>query len=406
MTAPPFLTDRNGGATTAEALRGRPFNQSARNLDMAGLGRFASGAVPFDQAFSPKTGLGPDFIEPGCLSCHIDRTSARHPSQGEPPGLLVRVSLPGLAPDGHSLRPVSGYGLQLDTQHVGVGAAEASVSLRWTTHTVRYPDGRRVRLRRPTARITPHRGALPSDVDTSLRMAPTVVGLGLLEAIPTGHLRDEAREQVAAGVVSGRINQVIDPRTGQLVVGRFGWKAGQPSVESQTRAALANDMGITTAEMDPQVLSDLIYYTRTVAVPISRGTGTTAVKEGARLFATVGCAACHATTQRSGSSDITQVAHQTFHPYTDLLLHDMGSGLADGRPDFGASGREWRTAPLWGLGRRVEVTGVEAFLHDGRARTPEEAILWHGGEAASARRKFMDLSAADRRRLLAFLSSL
>jgi len=237
-------------------------------------------------------------------------------------------------------------------------------------------------------------------------MAPTVVGLGLLEAIPTGHLRDEAREQVAAGVVSGRINQVIDPRTGQLVVGRFGWKAGQPSVESQTRAALANDMGITTAEMDPQVLSDLIYYTRTVAVPISRGTGTTAVKEGARLFATVGCAACHATTQRSGSSDITQVAHQTFHPYTDLLLHDMGSGLADGRPDFGASGREWRTAPLWGLGRRVEVTGVEAFLHDGRARTPEEAILWHGGEAASARRKFMDLSAADRRRLLAFLSSL
>ena len=157
-------------------------------------------------------------------------------------------------------------------------------------------------------------------------------------------------------------------------------------------------------------LDQLVFYNRTIAVPISRNVTSAPVRRGAATFQRIGCAACHTPTQHSdavgGPGRISAVADIEFHPYTDLLLHDMGPGLADGRPEFLASGREWRTAPLWGLGRRVEVTGVRAFLHDGRARTPEEAIEWHGGEATRARAAFERLSPADRADLLAFLASL
>jgi CxxC motif-containing protein (DUF1111 family) len=248
-------------------------------------------------------------------------------------------------------------------------------------------------------------------------MAQTMIGLGLLEAIPEADLDAAATAQAAGGSgVSGEVQRVVDPASGATVVGRFGWKASQPTVASQTLAALHNDLGLTTPdvgpegvepEMDQETLDDLVFYNRTIAVPISRrSTSSRPVRRGAATFDRIGCAACHTPTQVSGPDDIEAVADIEFHPYTDLLLHDMGEGLADGRSEFAASGREWRTAPLWGLGRRAEVTGVRAFLHDGRARTPEEAILWHGGEATGARYRFERLSAAERADLLAFLGSL
>jgi CxxC motif-containing protein (DUF1111 family) len=153
-------------------------------------------------------------------------------------------------------------------------------------------------------------------------------------------------------------------------------------------------------------MDDQVFYNRTIAVPIARNVDDAAVVRGANRFVDVGCSSCHTTTQRSGDDEIAGLAGQTFHPFTDLLLHDMGDGLADGRPEFEASGREWRTAPLWALGRRAETTGFSSFLHDGRARDFEEAILWHDGEARASRRAFMALTRQERSDLLAFLAAL
>jgi CxxC motif-containing protein (DUF1111 family) len=159
-------------------------------------------------------------------------------------------------------------------------------------------------------------------------------------------------------------------------------------------------------EMSERDFSDQVFYNRTIAVPIARNIGRPAVVRGANRFVDTGCAACHTTTQRTGPDEVAGLADQTIHPFTDLLLHDMGAGLADERPEFLASGREWRTPPLWGLGYRAEVTGSKTLLHDGRARSIEEAILWHGGEARRAQRAFLALPAQDRADLLAFLAAL
>lgn len=411
---PGFLTDRNGGPTTARALRGRPYNQSARNLDNLGLARFAAGAEPFDKFFIADEGLGPDHDRSGCLSCHPDGSVVATASgETRPPGFIVRVSLPGTAEDGRSQRPVPTYGLQLTPESTD-GDPEVSIELAWQTVTHRRADGTTVELRHPSVKLTPHRGEFPDGMLISPRMAPTMIGLGLLDAIPVSALRAAVESQERGGEVSGRLNEVVDPRSGEIVVGRFGWKAGQPSVESQTVAALHNDLGLTSpgddpavrADLRPREFDDLVFYNRTIAVPISRGTDRPMVKRGARTFERIGCAACHTTTQRSGPDEISALSEVTFHPYTDMLLHDMGERLDDHRPEFLATGREWRTAPLWGLGRRVEISGVEAFLHDGRARTPEEAIYWHDGEAAASRRRFELLGDADAQALLAFLDSL
>ena len=406
--APTFLTDHNGGPTTARELRGRPFNQAARNLTNAQLGRFAAGAEPFDQMFTAADGLGPDFNQPGCLSCHRDgavRVSAVDATV--PPGFLVRVSQPGSAPNGGPLAEPT-YGLQLQTRTTDGSDPEASISLRWATVAGHYPDGSPYSLRRPVLGVTTHRGPLDPYHWTSIRTAPTMIGLGLLEAIPAASLESAATHEPAG--ISGRVNRVVDAVTGQAALGRFGWKAGQASVAAQTVTALREDMGITTdgpsPEMDARTLSDLVFYNRTIAVPISRGTDRPAVQRGAQQFVQSGCASCHTTTQRTGDDEIAALSNITFHPYTDLLLHDMGAGLADGRTEFAASGREWRTAPLWGLSRRTEVTGTGSFLHDGRARTIEEAVLWHGGEAAAARRAFELLPPERRADVLAFLGSL
>jgi CxxC motif-containing protein (DUF1111 family) len=406
--APSWLTARLGGDTTAKALRGRPFNQSARDLDNSELVRFGAGADTFDEHRTVHDGLGPDYNEDGCLSCHLDGTQRTGPAS-TPPGMLVRIS------DGGA--PVAGYGTQLQTRST-TGHPEATVTPRWTDVHGHYPDGTPFTLRRPDTKIVT-RTPLPAGVQFSTRTAPPIIGLGLLEAIPVASLEAAADpDDRNHDGISGRVSFVADPTSPTGVsVGRFGWKASQPSVASQTTTALREDMGITATpgpggaavsppEIDPDTLADLIFYNRTIAVPVGRSTTSPSATRGAELFEKIGCAACHTPTQHSGPDAVAGLANQTFHPYTDLLLHDMGPGLADGRPDGSASGSEWRTAPLWGLGRRVEVTGREAFLHDGRARTPTEAILWHGGEAAAARERFEHLSASDRAALAAFLNSL
>jgi len=417
----PFLDLKLGGDTTAKALRGRPYNQSARNLTNAQLRTFGAGANTFD-ADMVEPELGPAFNSNSCLGCHHDGLQG-DVDPDQPPGLLVRVSMPGEDERGVPL-PEPTYGLQLQTDGP---AGEGTVTVTYEPVEHRWADGSTSTIHRIAAAMDLRHGPLAPGALTSLRMAPPIVGLGLLEAIPDEELVAAADPDDADGDgISGRVNRVWDQRLGTTVIGRFGWKAGQPTVHQQTVVALHDDMGITTSdvpdtcahqgsacrpaaepiELDDADLADLVFYNRTIAVPIARDAGSTAVRRGAALFEQVGCASCHTPTHTAGDDPVAAVAGQTFHAYTDLLLHDMGPGLADGRPEFLASGSEWRTAPLWGLSRRKEVTGSPALLHDGRARNVTEAILWHGGEASAARRAFERLSKPDRRDLLAFLGSL
>ncbi len=398
-----FLSFKLGGLTTAKALRGRPYNQSARNLTNAELKRFGAGADVFDQTVDVVGGLGPQFNESSCLGCHLDGKQQPH-DQTSPPGLLVRVSAAGTDAHGAPLAEPT-YGLQFQTKAVSGAQVEATISPRFVPVTHRWADGHLSTIFRLDVGLRPQLGPVVKGAEMSVRMAPSIIGLGLLEAIPAATLEAAADPADRNGDgISGRVQRVWDPSTSGTVLGRFGWKAGQATVAAQTTAALSGDLGVT--EMDADQLADMIFYNRTIAVPIAKDVAAPTTRRGAAVFQNIGCAACHTPTQHAGPSDLPAIAEQTFHPYTDLLLHDMGPGLSDGRPEFEASGREWRTAPLWGLGRRVEVTGSGSMLHDGRARTTTEAVLWHGGEATAARRAFEGLTDQDRVALLAFLDTL
>lgn len=431
VAAPDFLVKKLGGTTSAREFRGRPFNQSARSISNQEFRRFGVGATVFDRAFLASDGLGPVFNEDSCLACHLDGVVVSDAPEGFPgPGLLLRLSIPGVGPHGGP-NPEPTYGVQLQTSGVVGAPAEGRLDVEWTTRSGRYPDGTRYELREPRFVVSDLvAGPLHPEVMVSGRIAAPLVGLGLLEAIPVESLLAAADPDDANGDgISGRLNTVWDDRLGAMTVGRFGWKAGQPTVHQQSVAALHDDMGVTTPDVpdtcanqgsycvaDPDgdrqpdlgevELADQVFYNRTIAVPIARDVDDQRVRRGAHRFVEVGCASCHTTTQRSGTDAVAGLSNQTFHPFTDLLLHDMGEGLADGRPEFDADGREWRTAPLWALGRRAETTGFSSFLHDGRARSFEEAILWHDGEARRSRRAFMRLRADQRADLLAFLGAL
>jgi CxxC motif-containing protein (DUF1111 family) len=265
----------------------------------------------------------------------------------------------------------------------------------------------------------------------SPRVSPAVIGLGLLEAVPAKTLQHLADPDDANGDgISGRLNEVWNYLTQQRDIGRFGWKAEQPSVLQQTAAAFVGDIGITSPvftqenhtagetaaallrsggspEVGDSIFQAVVLYSRSLAVPAARLQDDAIHRRGRELFASARCHACHVPVLKTGdSTDVSEFANQIIHPYTDLLLHDMGDALADNRPSYAASGQEWRTAPLWGLGLIPKVNGHGFLLHDGRARTVAEAILWHGGEAVPSRESFRTMSKADRAALLAFLDAL
>ena len=226
--------------------------------------------------------------------------------------------------------------------------------------------------------------------------------------------------------ISGRPNFVWDQARQRTVLGRFGWKANAPNLVQQTAGAYNGDMGVTSTlfpaescegqdprcgrhapEVDDETVAAVALYTRTLGVPARRSLDDAKATAGEQLFHAAGCAGCHVATLRTGQlRGVPEVSNQVIHPYTDLLLHDMGPGLADDRPDFRASGREWRTPPLWGIGLVQTVNGHTNFLHDGRARSLLEAVMWHGGEAQRARDRVRDFTADQRASLVAFLESL
>jgi len=334
-------------------------------------------------------------------------------------------------PDG-SPAPDPSYGGQLNPDAILGVPPEGRATVTYTEIPGTYGDGEAFSLRAPTYELTDLAfGPLDPSVQISPRAAPFLVGLGLLAAIDEADILARADPDDGDGDgISGRPNWVWDLREQRTVLGRFGWKANQPTLEQQIAGAFLGDIGLTSPlfpdqnctavqtecleapdggdpEVDQLKIDEVTFYTRYLAVPARRDVDDPIVQRGEALFTAVGCAACHTPALTTGTvEDAPALSQQRIHPYTDLLVHDLGDALADGRPDFTASGHEWRTAPLWGLGLIQTVNRHMLLLHDGRARGVAEAILWHGGEAGAARESFRTLSAADRAALVRFLESL
>jgi CxxC motif-containing protein (DUF1111 family) len=274
-------------------------------------------------------------------------------------------------------------------------------------------------------------GELSGSLLFSPRVAQQLIGLGLLEALDENTILSFTDENdVNRDGVSGRANYVYDFINKKTSIGRFGWKANQPSLRQQISSAFLGDMGLTTnmfsdenctsaeqdcqkattggiPEVDESKLEKIIFYDATLAVPARRSVKDPQVLFGKKLFLQAKCDNCHKTKMTTGPHpSIPELSNQTIRPYTDLLLHDMGEALADGRPDFQATGQEWRTPPLWGIGLIKTVNKHTFLLHDGRARNIEEAILWHGGEGETSKQAFIKMPAEEREALIKFLESL
>lgn len=433
-----------GGETTIFDTSANAFTFAARNLSDAERNSFSLGDHFFNRNWvtAPASttgddGLGPTFNATSCSECHF------RDGRGEPPtksptdfdALLVRLSVPGV--DAHG-GPVDepNYGGQLNNKSILGVPIEAVPHVVYTEVPGQYADGEPYSLSRPDYTFTDFAlGPFAPGTMFSPRVAPSMIGLGLLETITEADLERLADENDADGDgISGRINHVWDVRKNARAVGRFGWKANQPTIEQQTAGAFLGDIGITStlfssencpapqvqcanaltgvdlahgAELSDQKLNAVTLYGRTIAVPARRDIGDADVRRGEALFDRAQCGSCHTKKFVTGPrADLPALANQTIRPFTDLLVHDMGDDLADGRPDFEASGTEWRTPPLWGIGLQETVSKHTRLLHDGRARGFAEAILWHGGEAEASREMFRNMSKDGRSSLLHFLETL
>ena len=412
----------------------RPIPGLARDDERAffrGRALFRDDWVTAPASTDSRDGLGPVFNARSCQACHVDDGRGRPPLGDEPTGsLLFRLSVPGAAIDQPPLaEPV--YGGQLQPLAVPGVAGEGTPAIETTEVAGTYGDGEPYSLARPTYRFDDlAHGPMAAGVEVSPRVAPAMIGLGLLECVSEAELLSRVDPDDADGDgISGRANQVRDVDSGELVTGRFGWKSNQPSVRQQTAGAFNGDIGITSSlfavddcteaaadcagaisggepELLEAILDDVSDYSRLLAVPARRDVDDPAVLRGKALFVDHGCASCHVAALPCDDFAELDTGPFTIRPYTDLLLHDMGPDLADDRPDFAAGGSEWRTPPLWGLGLIETVNGHTFLLHDGRARTIAEAILWHGGEAEQARERFRTSSRDERADLLRFLESL
>jgi CxxC motif-containing protein (DUF1111 family) len=378
-----------------------------------------------------RDGLGPLFNARSCSACHLHDGRAALPDAGEElRTTLLRISIPGKGPHGAPLIEPT-YGDQIQTSALPAVPREAAVRVTYELVRGSFADGERYTLRRPRYTLSELGYGPPvAALQTSARIAPQLVGLGLLDAVGERELRALADPDDAdQDGISGRTNWVWSPAARKLVRGRFGWKAEQASVREQVVTAFADDMGITSTlipsadetvaqpaaraqpsggepELDDETLERIVLYVRTLALPAARAKGVTE-RRGERLFEQAGCTRCHhPSLTTNDNAEPAILRSQTFYPYTDLLLHDLGELLDDGRPTFSATGREWRTAPLFGLGLVERVNANASYLHDGRARTLGEAILFHGGEASSARAAFVAFNREERAALIAFVKVL
>jgi CxxC motif-containing protein (DUF1111 family) len=414
------------------------YRQALSDLTPAQRAQFEEGSKAFAQrwAVAPSIlglwGRGPTSNGEACTDCHENggRGRATDARTSTAVSMLVRLSIPGSGPHASPL-PDPHYGDQLQEQGVlGRVPAEAHASIVWSEFAVTLSDGEVVHLRRPQLEIRDLAfGPLADRIMTSVRVAPALVGVGLLDAVSDDAILTREQSQ-GERALHGHANRVWDVINQSVALGRFGRKANQPHLLQQVVTAYHADLGVTSQwfpedncpavqaqcraeptaghpELPAAFLQPVLLYLRTLAAPPQRVSDAERERRGEVLFHRSGCANCHAAQWRTARDAMPAVlADRVIHPYTDLLVHDMGEELADGRPDFEAGPREWRTAPLWGIGLSVNVNGNTDLLHDGRARTILEAILWHAGEAQSARDKVRQMTSEEREALIAFVQSL
>lgn len=411
-----------------------------------------------------RDGLGPLYNARTCLACHMGGGRGVLPANSNTPvfSALLRLSLPAESDSDRELLKREGviphphYGDQLQVQSTALShelrrstptemaekgelAPEAYLYIDWQQQDFTYPDGERVILKSPKVRAEYLAyGPLAANIQTSLRVAPAIHGMGLIELIPQADidaLADPADKDKNG--ISGRVNRVWDKRSQTTQAGRFGLKANRPTLEMTVAGAFANDVGISNPlfpqqpcttiqtnclrqltgnneqgfEISDKLLTLVTDFNRAIGVPMRTRQQVKANQKGAQLFQSSGCHQCHQPQFVTAASErFPQFGQQRIWPFSDFLLHDMGPQLADGRPDFEASGSEWRTAPLWGMANVLAISQRfhqgAGLLHDGRAASVEEAVLWHGGEASAARQSFVQLSRTERQALLRFVESL
>ena len=450
-----FETMQGGAATTKAIVNGDAFSHFSTNLTFAEEEEFKLGNALFRKLWvsSPSStqasdGLGPLFKARACQSCHL-KDGRGHPPEGaaDATSMFLRLARPARTEQEREMIarhevlnfPDITYGEQLQDLAVPGLKAEGEMVISYEETPVTLADGKTVSLRKPSySAANLNYGPLEADVTLSPRIAPQMIGMGMIQAIHDADLLARADPDDADGDgISGRPAIVRDHRTGKIRLGRFGLKAQNASVRDQSSSAFVGDLGIsnpdapfhhgdcTDAQTDclarangvqerlgdteaPDPVLDLVtFYSENLAVPARRNPGDRDVLKGKELFYRSGCTGCH-TPKFVTRRDAGNKAHafQLIWPYSDFLLHDMGEGLSDGQQVGIANGREWRTPPLWGIGLTQTVNQHTFFLHDGRARNLTEAILWHGGEAQAARDAFASFDTAERAALLAFLESL
>lgn len=448
-----------GKATSRKSTKNRnAFSHSPGNMSInrefdfkIGNGIFKKLWVSAPASTHSSDGLGPLYNARACQRCHLKDGRGHPPNMNDPEhdavSMLMRLSVPprsdsekqALAKYLINNVPDSIYGGQLQDFAITGHVAEGQIHIDYKDVPIALNGGKTVTLRAPTYSIkNPGYGPLSKNIQMSPRIANQMIGLGLLEAISAKDILANADpDDSNDDGISGKPNRVWSIKHKKVVLGRFGWKAGQPSIAQQTAGAFSGDIGIST-QLVPvphgdcskqqkdcvqspngntpkqqnveagKIVFDLVtFYSQNLAVPRRRAPGDALVLKGKKLFYTSGCIACHQPEFVTGKvTGQAHLSHQKIWPYTDMLLHDMGSGLADNRPEGAATGQEWRTAPLWGIGLTKIVNGHTFFLHDGRARNLLEAILWHGGEAEAAKQKVIEMKDSERSALIKFIESL
>ena len=426
----------SGGSTTVFNAGPNAFGMPLANISRLNRRAHVVGNSFFNKnwVFSPSSttardGLGPLFHARSCSSCHVkDGRGAPTNNSSTSVGLIFRLGVPGKS----SGDPV--LGVQLATKAAPGIEPEGTVNVRYEEKAVGFDNLKTASLRKPKYELiaNDHYGKPHAEIQFGPRIAQQLVGVGLLEAVTDKTILANADPNDEDGDgISGKPNFIFNPESKKRELGRFGWKANEANLRTQTASAFLRDMGITSPihpiedftkpqkekinvtlianppDIDDSKFERVVTYLRTLAPPAQRKTNDPSVKRGDILFNKIGCSNCHIPTLRTGSiTAIDELKNQSIKPYTDLLLHDMGEGLADGLKDSLASGSEWRTPPLWGIGLTKTVNGNTFFLHDGRARSIEEAILWHGGEGSESRKNYSSLSFDEKNDLLNFINSL
>jgi CxxC motif-containing protein (DUF1111 family) len=455
----PGETKPGGGATSrGSSTTANAFSLSSGNLGFKkeldfkiGNAIFRKNWISAPSSTDASDGLGPLFNSRGCQDCHLKDGRGHPPLSADVPdnsgSMLVRLSVPAASAEekdrlkAHSVNSIGDpiYGGQLQDFSIQGHKAEGKLKVNYDDLPVKLGDGETVMLRKPSYEIVDlGYGPLSPDIMISPRVAPQMIGLGLLETVPEEQILANADpDDEDKDGISGKPNRVWSREHEKVMLGRFGWKAGVPTIAQQAAEAFAGDIGISTimmpfpsgdctekqeiclkapngnspkyqnVEVGDELFKLTTFYSQNLAVPARRKPDDPEVLKGKELFYASGCTGCHTPKFKTGeATGQPHLAHQLIWPYSDMLLHDMGDGLADNRPEGAASGSEWRTAPLWGIGLTETVSGHTLFLHDGRARNVTEAILWHGGEAQKSRDAFAKLSKEDRERLIAFVNSL